>query len=57
MVLEVWELQGLYEMGYKEDVVERTLAHSERNKVRAAYNHAQYIEERTEMMQAWSRLS
>ena len=44
----------LYEMGYKEDVVERTLAHSERNKVRAAYNHAQYIKERTEMMQAWS---
>jgi len=44
----------LYEMGYKEDVVERTLAHSERNKVKASYNHAQYIEERTEMMQAWS---
>ena len=44
----------LYEMGYKEDVVERTLAHSERNKVKAAYNYAQYIEERTEMMQAWS---
>jgi hypothetical protein len=34
----------LYEMGYKEDVVERTLAHSERNKVKAAYNYAQYIE-------------
>ena len=44
----------LYEMGYKEDVVERTLAHSERNKVKAAYNYAQHIEERTEMMQTWS---
>ena len=44
----------LYEMGYKEDVVERTLAHSERNKVKASYNHAQYLQERAEMMQAWS---
>ena len=44
----------LYEMGYREDVVERTLAHSERNKVKSAYNHAQYLQERAEMMQAWS---
>jgi hypothetical protein len=44
----------VFEVGYKEDVVERTLAHSERNKVKAAYNYAQYIDERTEMMQAWS---
>jgi integrase len=44
----------LYEMGYKEDVVERTLSHSEKNKVKAAYNHAQYLKERAEMMQTWS---
>jgi len=35
-------------------VIERQLAHAERNKVRAAYNHASYLKERTEMMQAWS---
>ncbi len=43
----------LNEMGFRADVVERQLAHVERNKVRAAYNHAQYLPERREMMQAW----
>lgn len=44
----------LNEMGFRADVVERQLAHVERNKVRAAYNHAQYLPERREMMQAWA---
>jgi hypothetical protein len=35
-------------------VIERQLAHSERNKVRAAYNHAQYLPERRRMMQQWA---
>lgn len=35
---------------FKEDVIERQLAHGERNKVRAAYNHAQYLDDRREMM-------
>jgi hypothetical protein len=30
------------------------LAHSENDSVRAAYNKAQYLPERTAMMQAWS---
>jgi len=30
------------------------LAHAERNKVRAAYNRAQRLDERRKMMQAWS---
>jgi|GEM_PF-4197999 len=29
-------------------------AHDERNKVRAAYNHAQYLPERRRMMQQWA---
>ncbi len=33
------------------DVIERQLAHCGRNKVRAAYNHAQYLPERRKMMQ------
>ena len=30
------------------------IAHDERNKVRAAYNHAQYLAERRRMMQHWA---
>jgi integrase len=44
----------LYEMGYRGDVIERQLAHGERNKVKATYNHAEYLDERRTMMQAWS---
>ncbi|EHP41242.1 cp4-like integrase [Cupriavidus basilensis OR16] len=44
----------LHEMGYSPDVIERQLAHVERNKVRAAYNHAQYLPERRRMMQHWA---
>jgi integrase len=35
-------------------VIERQLAHAERNKVRAAYNRAQYMAERRTMMAAWA---
>lgn len=44
----------LNEKGFKPDVIERQLAHCERNSVRASYNHAQYLEERKEMMQWWA---
>ena len=44
----------LNEMGFRGDVIERQLAHNERNAVRAAYNRAEYIAERTEMMQTWA---
>lgn len=46
----------LNELGYKSDVVERQLAHSERNKVRASYNQAQYLAERRQLMQEWADL-
>ena len=39
---------------YRHDVIETQLAHGERNKVRGAYNHAQYLPERTAMMQEWA---
>jgi hypothetical protein len=35
-------------------VIERQLGHAERNKVRAAYCRAEYVEERRAMMQQWS---
>lgn len=44
----------LNEMGYRSDVIERQLAHAERNKVRASYNQAEYLAERREMMQVWA---
>ncbi len=42
------------EMGYRDDVIERQLAHDEQNRVRAAYNRAKYLEERRVLMQAWA---
>lgn len=45
----------LNEMGWRADAIERQLAHAESNKVRDAYTHAaQYLDERTRMMQAWA---
>lgn len=44
----------LNEQGWSPDVIERQLAHAERNKVRAAYNRAQYLADRRRMMQAWA---
>ncbi len=43
----------LNEHGFRPDVIERQLAHAERNKIRAAYNRAEYLPERREMMQWW----
>jgi len=44
----------LHEQGWQSDVIERQLAHAERNSIKAAYNHAQHLPERRKMMQAWA---
>ena len=44
----------LHEQGYNHDHIEVQLAHSPRNPVSAAYNHALYLEPRAKMMQDWS---
>ena len=44
----------LHEMGYRPEIIERQLAHVEGNKTKAAYNHAEYLPERREMMRAWA---
>jgi integrase len=41
------------EQGFPPDVIELQLAHSERNKVRAAYDRAQRPSERKKTMQTW----
>lgn len=44
----------LHELGYPSHLIEKQLAHSDRNKIRAVYNHAEYLSERKKMMQAWA---
>ena len=44
----------LNEQGWHPDLIELQLAHSERNKVRAAYNRSQRLAERRNMMQTWA---
>ena len=44
----------LNKQGWHPDLIELQLAHAERNKVRAAYNRAQRLDERRKMMQAYA---
>lgn len=44
----------LNETGFRPDVIERQLAHAERDKTRASYNQAEYMPERRAMMQQWA---
>jgi integrase len=41
-------------LDFPPDVIERQLAHKEPNKVRGAYNRAEYLPERKKMMQRWA---
>lgn len=43
----------LHELGYDNQHIEMQLAHTQRNKVAGAYNHALYLPQRVEMMQDW----
>ena len=44
----------LNELGFPSDVIELQLAHRQRNKVQAAYNRAQRLQERRKLMEAWA---
>jgi integrase len=44
----------LNEQGWGADAIERQLCHMPRDAVRAAYNRAQYLDERRRMMQSWA---
>jgi integrase len=46
---------ALNEMGFRPDVIERQLAHQEQNAVRAAYNRAEYLSQRRDMMNRWAK--
>lgn len=44
----------LHEQGWPHEAIERQLAHAERNAVSAAYNYAEHLAKRREMMQHWA---
>lgn len=45
----------LHESGrFRERAIEAQLSHKDKNMVRRAYNHAQYLDERRDLMQWWS---
>src|SRR6185437_3895446 len=44
----------LNEKGLRADVIERQLAHCERNEIRGAYNRAEYLRARIALMQRWA---
>jgi integrase len=44
----------LHEQGWLHDAIERQLAHSDKNKVSAAYNYAEHLPKRKNMMQDWA---
>jgi len=44
----------LHEQGFNTDHIERQLAHKEGNAIKAAYNHARHLPERTAMMQHYA---
>ncbi len=44
----------LHEHGWPHEAIERQLAHAERNKVVAAYNYAEHLPKRKEMMNWWA---
>jgi integrase len=41
-------------LGYRHEVVDRQLAHAQKDKVASAYDRAQFLEERKRMMQDWA---
>nr|WP_249176277.1 site-specific integrase [Burkholderia cenocepacia] len=45
---------NLHEMGWKDEVIEMQLSHKDKDRTRSTYNHAKYLPERREMMQAWA---
>ena len=44
----------LLELGYEEKHIDVQLAHNKRSKVKQAYDHAKYLENRRTMMQGWA---
>jgi len=46
--------ENIGEHGFDPLIIEMQLAHKEQNQVKAAYNHAKYLEDRVKLMEWWS---
>lgn len=44
----------LHEKGFPSHLIEKQLSHADRNRIRAVYNYAEYLPERSAMMQTWA---
>ncbi len=44
----------LHEQGFPSEQIELQLAHVDRNSIRATYNHAEHLDARRDMLQAWA---
>jgi hypothetical protein len=42
------------QLGYRHEVVDRQLAHAQKDKLESAYDRASYLDERRAMMQRWA---
>jgi len=45
---------SMNELRFNSDAIERQLAHTDKNKVRAAYNRGEYMKGRVKLMQSWA---
>ena len=39
--------------GFASEMIEKALAHEEKNKIKGAYNRAEYLEQRRQLMEWW----
>jgi integrase len=46
--------ENINKHGFHSDIIERQLAHKERNKVKDAYDHSEYLPQRKQLMQWWA---
>ena len=46
--------EKITEHGFDSLIIEKQLAHKEPNEVKAAYNHAKYLDDRIKLMEWWS---
>lgn len=47
---------ALNERGWKPQAIERQLAHTDKDRIAASYNHAEHLSERVRIMEAWARI-
>ena len=49
MVFVFFFLNGHEKSGFASEVIEKALAHEEKNKIKGAYNRAEYLEQRRQL--------